>query len=335
MIISTLALTLAVSTCPANAQCAQDGDLLAVSTSPERAELILSAMQTAQARYTDVFDRVPGLTAVIEDSRAFPGLAQELDEAGYIVKPWISPQAMREQFEAQLRPALQAQMADQPQAVIDAAINSTLSQRVDGNNRVRHSDAIIAHELGHMWLMKTYDWPEIDTGDARTYGAAAAPDWFDETAAVLMETAELTGERRSNLCANPPADPAGRLNRYFEMEHPLLQLAVQAAERAEAAERAAGEAQTGPRIMMISKDALEDEGADMIDAEQFYGLTRSLVDYLVAQTGSETVFDTLARALVSGQSFDNWLASGVDGLPSSQAALIDDLATFIESGCAA
>lgn len=334
MIISTLALTLAVSACPANAQCAQDGDLLAVSTSQERADLILSAMQTAQARYTDVFDRVPGLTAVVEDGRAFPGLAQELMDDGYIVKPWISPQSMREQFEAQLRPALEAQMADQPQAVIDAAIDNSLAQRVDGNNRVRHGDAIIAHELGHMWLMKTYDWPEIDTGDARAYGAAAAPDWFDETAAVLMETDELTSERRSNLCAGLPENAADRLNRYFTMEHPLLQLAAQAAQRAEAAERAAGEDSSGPRIMMFSKDALEEEGADLIDAEQFYGLTRSLVDYLVARTGSETIFDTLAQALVSGQSFDSWLASGVDGLPGSQQALIDDLAAFIESGCA-
>jgi hypothetical protein len=86
---------------------------------------------------------------------------------------------------------------------------------------------------------------------------------------------------------------------------------------------------------VMSGDALSSQGADMIGAERFYGLTRALVDYLMTRTGSHVVFDTLAQTLASGQSLEDWLASSPSDLPSSQAALIDDLATFIESGCAA
>ncbi|VXC79515.1 conserved exported hypothetical protein [Oceanicaulis sp. 350] len=335
MIITALAASLSLAPCPAGAHCLEDETLLAVSANSDRAAFILSAMQTAQARYGDVFSRTPGLTAVIEDSTQFPGLALELDAQGYTVKPWVSPQAMRDQLEAQLRPALEAQMAGAPEAVIDAAINSALSDRVDGNERVRHGEAIIAHELGHLWLRDTYDWPDIDTGGARTYGAAAAPDWFDETAAVLMESEQLTGERRSNLCEDLPDDISAQLSRYFTMEHPLLQMAALAADRAAAAARARGEAADGPQIMVMSGDALSSQGADMIGAERFYGLTRALVDYLMTRTGSHVVFDTLAQTLASGQSLEDWLASSPSDLPSSQAALIDDLVTFIESGCAA
>jgi hypothetical protein len=254
MIITALAASLSLAPCPAGAHCLEDETLLAVSANPDRAAFILSAMQTAQARYGDVFSRTPGLTAVIEDSTQFPGLALELDAQGYTVKPWVSPQAMRDQLEAQLRPALEAQMAGAPEAVIDAAINSALSDRVDGNERVRHGEAIIAHELGHLWLRDTYDWPDIDTGGARTYGAAAAPDWFDETAAVLMESEQLTGERRSNLYEDLPDDISAQLSRYFTMEHPLLQMAALAADRAAAAARARGEAADGPQIMLFNPE---------------------------------------------------------------------------------
>ncbi|MAB70425.1 MAG: hypothetical protein CMH89_12460, partial [Oceanicaulis sp.] len=88
--------------------------------------MILSAMQDAETRFADVFNRMPGLTAVVEDSSEFPGFTGELDEAGYVVKPWVSPQAMRAQLEAQVRPAVEAQMAGSPQAVIDATIEAAL-----------------------------------------------------------------------------------------------------------------------------------------------------------------------------------------------------------------
>ncbi|HCR66208.1 hypothetical protein [Oceanicaulis sp. UBA2681] len=335
MFLTSLALTLTLANCPANAHCLEDENLLAVSTSAERAELILSAMQTAEARFADVFKRMPGLTAVVEDSSEFPGFTSALDEAGYIVKPWVSPEAMRAQLEAQVRPAVEAQMAGSPQAVIDATIEAALTGRVENNEKVRHAEAIIAHELGHMWVKDLYEWPQVDTGDARAYGAAAAPDWFDETAAVLMESEALTQSRRSSLCETASDDLPGQFERYFSMEHPLLQLTSLAADRAAAAAAAAGESSDGPRIMVMSGDTLAAQGADMIGTLQFYGLTRALIDYLVIQTGSEAVFDELAQALASGQSFDDWLATGEHGLPESRQALIETLTAGVTSDCAA
>ena len=335
MFLSSLALTLALSSCPTNAHCLEDDNLLAVSASAERAALILSAMQTAETRFADVFARTPGLTAVVEDSSEYPGFAGALDEAGYIVKPWISPQAMRDQLEAQVRPAVEAQMAGSPQAVIDATIETALSGRVENNDKVRHAEAIIAHELGHLWVKAVFDWPEVDRDGARAYGAAAAPDWFDETAAVLMESETLTASRRSALCETASDDLPGQFDRYFTMEHPLLQLASLAADRAAAAAAAAGDESDGPRIMVMSGEALTAQGADMIDAEHFYGLTRALIDYLTEQTGSEAVFNALAVSLASGQTFDAWLASGVTGLAQNRDGLIADLSASVISRCEA
>ena len=335
MFLSSLALSLALSSCPANAHCLEDDNLLAVSTSAERAELILSAMQDAETRFADVFNRMPGLTAVVEDSSEFPGFTGELDEAGYVVKPWVSPQAMRAQLEAQVRPAVEAQMAGSPQAVVDATIEAALSGRVENNNKVRHADAIIAHELGHMWVKDLYDWPQVDTGDARAYGAAAAPDWFDETAAVLMESDALTQSRREALCETASDDLPDQFERYFSMEHPLLQLASLAADRAAAAAAAAGDTSDGPRIMVMSGEALTAQGADMIGAEQFYSLTRALIDYLTAETGSEAVFNDMAEALSSGQSFDGWLSSNEADLPESRDALIGALSDQVVRTCEA
>lgn len=335
MLISSLALSLALSSCPSNAHCLEDDNLLAVSTSAERAELILSAMQAAEIRFADVFERMPELTAVVEDSSEFPGLASELDAQGYTVKPWVSPQAMRAQLEAQVRPAVEAQMAGSPQAVIDATIEAALAGRVENNNKVRHGEAIIAHELGHMWVRDLYDWPEVDLQGARAYGAAAAPDWFDETAAVLMESDALTESRRAGLCETTPDDLSAQFERYFTMEHPLLQLASLAADRAAAAAAAEGEDSEGPRIMVMSGEALAAQGADMIGAEQFYGLTRALIDYLTETTGSEAVFGDLAEALASGQSFEDWLAANTQGLPDNRPALTEALSSRVAENCAA
>lgn len=342
MILTTLVLSsmLAASgdpsqaACPDTAHCASDGALLAVSSDPARAEAILAAMQTAQDRFSDVFERTPGQTAVIEDSNRFPGLALELGEAGYTVKPWVSPQAMRAALEAQIRPALEARLTGAPQAAIDQAVEGALAGRVDQSEKVRHADAIIGHELGHLWLRDTFDWPRVDTGGARAYGAAAAPDWLDETAAVLMESPGLTGERRTALCEALPADPGAELAQYFSMEHPLLQAASAAAARAAAAAEAAGQSSDGPQIMVMSGETLTRQGEDMIGASRFYGLTRALVDYVVAETGSEHSFAALADAIASGGTLDSWLSAGVDGLPRSEAALIDALGADIVQRCA-
>lgn len=333
MFVSSLALSLALTGCPANAHCLEDANLLAVSASAERAELILSAMQAAETRFSDVFNRMPGLTAVVEDGSAFPGFSTELDEAGYIVKPWVSPQAMRAQLEAQVRPAVEAQMTGAPQAVIDAAIEAALSSRVESNNKVRHAEAIIAHELGHLWVKDLYDWPEVESSE-RVYGAAAAPDWFDETAAVLMESDALTQSRRNAMCEVAIDDLPSRFERYFTMEHPLLQLASLAALQAEAAERAAGEQSDGPRILVMSGETLAAQRADMIAAEQFYSLTRALIDYLTRTTGSETVFSALAEALASAETFEDWLATGAHGLPENPDALIEALTAHVTQDCA-
>ncbi|MGY6628577.1 MAG: hypothetical protein ACXIVL_08660 [Oceanicaulis sp.] len=333
MLVLSAALALAVTPCPPSAICAGDDTLLVISGSSQSAATALEAALAAREHFSAVFGETPVPTAIVEDIALYPGITLDLQAAGYVVKPWMSPGAMRAAMEAQLRPALQASMADASPEAVENAVQSMVERRVDQNEQVRHGGAIIAHELGHIWMIHAFDWPESATPGERVYGAAGAPDWMDETAAVLMETGALTAERRADLCARLPDNIETTLARYFTMEHPMINMARQAAAQREAALAASGGDRSAPQIMMITQEASGDPL--MMDAGYYYALTRAFVDYVVTQTGSETVFAGLARALASGQTLDDWLAAGVQGMPGSEPELVGALGAHIMAGCSA
>lgn len=329
------ALTLAITPCPPSASCAGDETLLVISANEERAAAALDAGHAAREHFAAVFGETPVPTAIVEDIALYPGIALELQAAGYVVKPWISPGAMRAALETQLRPALQAAMSDASPEAVENAVQSAIERRFSQNEQVRHGDAIIAHELGHIWLIQAFDWPDAGIEGERAYGAAGAPDWMDETAAVLMETGTLTAERRAALCETLPGDIAVTLAQYFTMEHPMINMARQAAAQREAALAASGGDRSAPQLMVMTQEARTGDDALITDAGYYYALTRAFVDYVVTRTGSETVFASLARTLAQGRTLDNWLAAGVTGLPGSEAELVSALGTHIMEQCQA
>lgn len=335
MFALSAALALAVTPCPPSALCAGDETLLVISANEARAAAALDAGLAAREHFAAVFGETPVPTAIVEDIALYPGITLELQAAGYVVKPWISPGAMREALEAQLRPALQAAMADASPQTVDNAVQAAVERRVGQNEQIRHGEAIIAHELGHIWMIHAFDWPDTAVPGERSYGAAGAPDWMDETAAVLMETGALTTERRTALCALLPDSIEDTLALYFSMEHPMINMARQVAAQRDAALAASGGDRSAPQIMMITRQVEAGDDALMTDAGYYYALTRAFVDYVVNQTGSEPVFASLAAALAGGQTLDDWLAAGVEGLPGNEMELIDGLGAYVTQQCQA
>ncbi|WP_439632538.1 hypothetical protein [Glycocaulis sp.] len=335
MLIFSAVIALSIAPCPPSATCLEEEGLLVIASGEAEAAATLETAISARQRFYSVFGETPVPTAIVEDIALYPGIALELRSAGYTIKPWISPGAMRTALETQLRPVLQASMADAGPEAVENAVQAAVARRLDQNEQVRHADAIIAHELGHIWLIHGFDWPEASVPGERAYGAAGAPDWMDETAAVLMESEALTAERHTALCEAVPENMEATLSRYFAMEHPMINMARQAAAQREAALRETGNDSSAPHIMVMTREARSADDALMTDAGYYYALTRAFVDYVVAETGSEAVFASLARALADGQTLDDWLTAGVDGLPGSDRALIHGLGRHITAQCAA
>lgn len=328
--ITLLLFSATLAACPAQAACAQHDDLLSVAGTPDRAEAVLETALEARERFVGYFGARPGKTAIVEDLSLYPGYAAELAAEGWIVKPWISPGAMRETLAAQMRGPMRAAMPEASDAEIEARIAPVLDQRVGANEKVRHADAIVAHELGHLWFIDVFDWPAPADGE-RAYGAATAPDWLDETAAVTLESDALTRERRSALCERLPEDPALEYQRFFAADHPLIALARRAAEAAEAA----GAASDEPRIMVMDSNALGANDALITDAAYFYALSRNLVDW-TRDEADMALFPAMAAFVADGGTPDAFLATrGAEfGAPAGLDAWSGVLGAYAAARCA-
>jgi hypothetical protein len=83
----------------------------------------------------------------------------------------------------------------------------------------------VAHELGHIWFTAWYD---AGRDGAPGQYASTAPDWLDETAAILNEDEQGVAERRGGL-AELLRDPETRLYplaEFLNMAHPVLSSAA-------------------------------------------------------------------------------------------------------------
>lgn len=332
MIIGFL-FAVSLSACPPAAACAQADGLLSVAATAERAESVLATALNAREQFVGSFARSPGRTAIVEDLSLYPGYAATLRDEGWIVKPWISPGAMREALAVQMRPALRQALPGATDAEIEARITPVLDQRLGQDDKVRHAEAIVAHELGHLWFIDVFDWPAHEGGE-RVYGAAAAPDWLDETAAVSLESDALTADRRAGLCEQLPDDPAAEYLRFFNSQHPLLTVASRAAEAADAAgETAAGDG--APRIMVLDSASLDDTDGSIADASYYYALARNLVDWADSEAGGMALFAALAEAISQGGSVEGFLAAqGPEtGSPADLDAWSAQLGAFSRERC--
>jgi hypothetical protein len=285
---------------------------LALAGDDARARRLLDLAEGGASRFKTYFGRDPLRFAVAEgrDAVIARDKIEALRAAGFtVVLPWLSDTVFRAQAETSIRRAVAAQLAGQPPAVIDAAVQSVLKKQNAAGHRGEIEPAAVPHELGHDWFRAGY-WPTAPLTENRHYGGPS-PDWLDEMSAVLMESPPLFDQRLKQFAEryetyrkNPQnADENIRLlfdlKHYFSETHPALAQVTQLLE-----DRTAQEKQSAVRVIT------GDDAQKIADGSlRFYLQSAMVSQYLMERTGDQKVLDRIASGLVRGETMEQWLAN--------------------------
>jgi hypothetical protein len=164
----------------------------------------------------------------------------------------------------------------------------------------------LAHEACHTFVAGYAD--QLGAGRptlSRGYGHGTLPDWFDEMAATLCESAASRDRRRAQLRAN--LDARLPLAEFTRMEHPITPARL-------AALAEAGRASGTPPVEFLSGPEVERALAGT-GAMEFYAQAMSLGEFLFARGGPEAL-RTLAGHLTAGRTLDEALREIHRQLPS-------------------
>lgn len=222
--------------------------------------------------------------------------------------PWLGQEARLKLKESALRQSLPATM---PAAERERTLAAALAKDKSHGAAERDRGAL-RHEIGHVLLTEAF-WPAAGARKGAGHYGGPAPDWLDETAAVLMENEVLTESRRKALREGVTLEP---LATFFSRAHPLANNAqVQAVRRA-------AEAGGGSVIRVVTGNAAE-RLTQQTSAKNFYTQARALIDFMDAQTAKPGAFGEIAAFAAEGKSMAQWLEArgSVYGLPNAIAGL--------------
>jgi hypothetical protein len=282
----------ALAAAPAYTHCAQGEIGVALSRDQTEADALIDYARTAEARFERHFTRTatPYLVMYVEEDAP----VVELINAGFpVVLAWPSPQTLVRGFrDAMLQNARGSNnnpISPDAEAAIDAQIERGKPVFME------MQPSIIAHELGHLWFKDQYWRNKLRAGDS--YGSAA-PDWLDETAAMLNESDAMAASRRSAFFNAWSAltmeevqedEGIGDLAHFFERPHPSQ------TDRPASTDVDQGGSRYSVRLRSGDKEA-------------FYDQIRTFADFLIVTTGDERVFAHVTEAMVDGQGMTQWLA---------------------------
>lgn len=270
---------------------------------------------------------VPGGSISAEQNAAFKA-------AGYPASlPWISAADKAKLRESSIRKQVEAQTKNLPEAVRAAAMAQALGAVKGGakNDQAQFvQDGAFAHELGHLWFIQAFKPVGATPEKGHAYGGWA-PDWLDETAAVLMENATLNEKRRESF-ARLAFEETIPLQTFLTMEHPAVK-AASGMINSLPSEKMQSELSGSRAIVLSGKEAeefLKNSGGNR--TADFYAQTQVFSDFLLSFTGDTGLYVSLTQALLEGASFGSWLMSaGADwGLPTSMAALESEWQAWVE-----
>jgi len=310
------------ATCPnAKLPCVGTDNIMVLSR--EDAEVEATARNTA-ITFETIFGKkapptliVPGGKISAEESTAFR-------ENGFkTLLPWLDTTSRNQLKENSIRKQVLEQTKDLPKSVQDAALQQALSQLGANNASPDRSIELgaLAHELGHMWFIANYK-NDNEPAAGHAYGGWA-PDWLDETVAVLMENKALKADRRTHFIALD-ASRHIPLAEFFTMEHPSAQ-AVKSLDIQTKAAKGKPKASSGSTIRVLSgeeaKAFLNASGGNR--AVDFYAQVLMFSDYLTERAGGTAVFPDIAGSLADGNTLSEWLTGNPYGMPTT----ISDLET--------
>ncbi|AKS42994.1 hypothetical protein [Wenzhouxiangella marina] len=297
-----------------------------------QAAMVVEELAAARAAFEDYFGPVASAGAVIDVRWA--GEVAGLRSVGL---DWVLPwrfeagasagvdEALVASIRAQIESQLQSAGAPSDSARVDALVARALEQLGDraGASGADASDEAssalepkaIRHELAHLLFLREV-WPST-RGRGEQYGGDA-PDWLDETAAVLAESPSMTESRRASFRAMAERGELIALERYLSMVHPVF-----AGQDFQALMQAARDKAAQGEAAVLSASLDPEQG---VEARRFYAQTRGWVDYLLARSEQPRVFADLTRALRDGQGFEAWLQASAAryALPVTLPALERD-----------
>lgn len=277
--------------------------------SAEDAERMAATATHTSAHFQTVFGRPAPRGAVIDTLQLDDETALKRWQAQHqlsFTMPWINRELLQETLLAPIKSAIKTQQPELDEATLDALARQALAQASQKSDAGHHGitmESILAHELGHLYLIHVF-WPDADAqADTQHYGSPA-PDWLDEMAAILMEDEAMTTQRRRQLRDMLRNNPERilPLEAFFHTHHPLAELATRSKNRV--------------TVTIINDKAIEGEAG-------FYLQVRALADFLIERGQSPTIFASIAEAFAKQQSFADWLnANGQRyGLPNNMTEL--------------
>jgi hypothetical protein len=308
---------------PASA-CAENRSGIAVAEDKARATQLLEYAEGGRSRFEQAFGAPAPRYAIIESENG--ELSDELRDAiradgTKALLPWLSPSGQQAQTEHAVRRAVEQRMAQSglDEQARKAAVESAIAQLRARNapDAARERDSIaIPHELAHIWLINRF-WPNASGAKPDQYGGPG-PDWLDEMAAVIAEPEDSKRRRRALFWERYAGDGRAELTdlrQFLASDHPLASQARQLSAAAREKQSA-----TATTVTVLSGEAARDVAGSGIS---FYLRSLMFSDYLADTSGDVTVFCSIAKAISSGMTFEDWL--GRDGERHGLAGSIDDL----------
>ena len=179
-----------------------------------------------------------------------------------------------------------------------------------------HNSAI-DHELGHLFLINSFmNWQNGSDG----YGGPA-PDWLDESAAILNENEYLTKTRRDDFYSMGHYS----LKELVNIKHPVP--STNKAELAKKIQELRAQAKNGSMAANIKIDDKQSQ----LEIKKFYSNVRMFIDFLKSKTKNPQVFNSITEHLSQGHDFENWLSKNhkIFGLKATIEELNQDWEEFI------
>lgn len=305
------------ATLPAGLQCASGPRGVAVSGTGEDAERFLSAIMEGADRFEQHFGKKVSPAALVEPSDRFDALRPALKSR--VAFPWVK---------------FKEDMVDASIERVKAAQPNLSEEQINKIRKTQFQQAqlrelgAVSHEFCHLWLIRDFGFSENQGVTNRHYGGSA-PDWLDETAAVLCENETLIKDRRSMMrMLRKGALPwkLVPLQAFTTMAHPLAQREQELLKsRPQAADAAAG-AQPEKRGEGYFRRLTGDEAQAFIgdtNAPGFYVQARVFADFLIEKSGRPDIFAGITAAALKGRSYEAWLAKNgkKNNLPSTMEEL--------------
>lgn len=193
-----------------------------------------------------------------------------------------------------------------------------------------HADAYM-HEAGHLWFIRGV-WREASPPAGQSHYGGSAPDWFDETAAILVGR---SGESdwhfphfREALADEQRRDTMLDLLGLLNEPHPAMRADLEFNRQVAELRRKVAAGEIDPGAFTLKRPQ-----ADGHAVTDFYARCKMLAEYFISRSADGLIFRDLAAHIRDGGTAGDWFERfGVErGMPGSLEELDADWRDWVRS----